>query len=527
MRSRVEASRLRVPAAAALSAVLALAAVVRVVSYLQVRDGSILYFHLAADTDMRFYDGWAREVAAGDLPAAEVHHLAAPGQPFDGPLYVHALAASYRLLGPRLWPVLAWQALLGLGTVAFVFTVARTMWDENAALAAATLAALYAPFVFFESALLGGTMQAFLTMAAVASATVGLRRSSPWAWMGAGCAAGLAVLAHAASLLLALALPLAAGNRRRAGCLAAYAAGLALAASPLVARNVVTGQPPWSMGTAAVGPILARTDAPPPPTHPGLLSWPGLMGERVLAFFDGWENEENVNFYYFLLQSPALRAIGVRLSLLLPLAALGFALATQGERSTRWERLASPAALAVACGLITALVFSPSSRVRLGAAAAMIPFAGAGIVEAARRVRGRQWRSLAAPVTTAVVAAVVAAAPWWPRAHLVRELDYRTGNGLAVARWQHERQQGRPRRGLRVLEKQLATEPRSLRALAPEGVTAIPEWAARVAGSFAELHRAAMAAQVEAGRPERALPHAEHARMLSIVAQRYGARAGG
>jgi 4-amino-4-deoxy-L-arabinose transferase-like glycosyltransferase len=591
MQFRVRAARLHVATASALAAVLALAALVRAVSYLQVRHGSIPFLHLVEGTDMRYYDGWARQIAAGDILAAprpygpwhhavarEAHERTSPGQPFDesvgramwgrwigegrfyrDALYPYVLAASHRVLGPHLAPVLAWQALLGLATVALVFAVARTMWDQATAVAAGTLAAMYAPFVFFESALLEATLVAFLTLAAVAAATVAARRESPWAWTGAGCAAGLAVLAHSAGLLLAAALPLAMRGRR-GPCMAAYAGGLALALSPLVARNAAQGQTPWPAGTSAAyaahafvtghagdadpargfpaspseGRIFAATDARLLPTawrtlatHRNPLGWLGLMGRKLLAFLDGWEGAGSVSFYYFLAQSPVLASVGVRLGLLLPLAALGFAMAAQGERSSRPARLASPAALAVACGLLTALVFFTSSRTRLAAAAAMLPFAGAGLVGAARRVRARQWRSLAAPATAAVIAAVIAAAPWWPREHLVRDADYRTGNALAVARWQHERQIGRPARGLRVLEKQLSTEPRPLRSATLGTARAVPEWAARVAGSFAELHQAAAAAQREAGSEGRALAHAEHAKTLAIVARGHAARARG
>lgn len=584
---RVRAARLHASTASALAAVLAVAALVRVVSHAQAREGSILFFHLAAGTDMHSYDAWARRIDSGDTLAAprpyhawhdavarEAHARTAPGQPFDesvgramwdrwmgegtlyqDPLYAYLLAASYRVFGPHLGPVLAWQALLGLGTVALVFLTARAMWDDATAAAAGALAAVYAPFVFSESTLLRGTLFTFLTMAAVAAATVAVRRQGPWSWMTAGGAAGLAVLAHAAGAFLAAALPLAA-RRRRAPCVAAYVGGLALALSPLAFRSAALGQPFWRTGAARAygahnfvighaadadpargfplspseGRIFAASDARLPATiwktlatHPNPLSWLGLTGRKLLAFLDGWESADGVNFYYFLVHSPALATLGLRLGLLLPLAALGFAFAAQGEPSSRAARLASPAAIAIACGLLTALAFFTSSLVRLASAAAMIPFAAAGVVEAARRLRGRRWRSLAAPVTTAAIAAVVAAAPWWPREHLVRDLDYRTGNALAVTRWQHERRMGRAARGLRVLEKQLATEPAALRSVAPGSAGTVPEWAARVAGSFAELHGAAAAAQREAGSVPRALAHAERARALAVVAR--GARA--
>jgi hypothetical protein len=246
-------------------------------------------------------------------------------------------------------------------------------------------------------------------------------------------------------------------------------------------------------------------------------SWLRLMGAKLLAFFDGWESADNVNFYYFLLQSPLLRTIGLRFGLLLPLFALGLCLS--GRRAL------SPPGLAVLCGLLIALVFFTASRVRLSAAAAMIPFAAAGIVCAARRVRAGKARSVAGPLAAAMAAAVLAAAPWWPRPLLVRPLDYRTGNDLALARIAHERQRGRADVAARVLEKQLATEPAPLRELLPGSESAVvPEWSARLAGSFADLHRAAVALELDAGRPERALPHAEHAHALAALARGYMSR---
>ena len=577
--------RLRRPAAA-LAAVLALAAAVRTVSYLQVRDGSILYFHRAADTDMNFYDAWARLIAGGDLLAAprpyhpwhhelarEVHERTKPGQPFDenvgramwdhwmgahtfyqDPLYAYALAALYRTFGPRLEAVLFAQALLGLAIVALVFVLGRVLWDDAVAVVAGVFAALYAPFVFYESTLLRGTLQAALALAAVTCATLGARGTGRrgW-WPAAGLFAGLSVLTHAANLILAAALLASAwiaGAANRRARMALYAAGLALALTPLLARNLALGLPPWSTGTAAgygahnfvmshaadadprhgfpfspsEGRIFARTDARLLPTvletlatHASPWSWLRLMLAKLQAFFDGWESADNINFYYFLLQSPLLRTIGLRYGLLVPLFALG--LCVSGRRAL------SPPGLAVLSGVLVALLLFTASRVRLSAAAAMIPFAAAGIVCAARRLRAGKVRSLAAPLAVAAAAGLLAAAPWWPRPLLVRPLDYRTGNDLAIARFEHERRQGRPDVAARVLTKQLATEPGPLRELVPGTESAVvPEWAAGLAASFADLHRAAVAAELDAGRPERALPHAEHARMLSVLARSYAAR---
>jgi len=582
-----------------LAAVLLLAAAVRLISYLQVRDGSMLYAHWAHDTDMNFYDAWARGIVAGDLLTAprpyhpwhndvarDVYAITAPGQPFDDaigrriwerwlgpyafyqdPLYAYALAAIYATAGPRPEPIVLWQGLLGLGIVAFVFVLGTALWDRTVGLVAGVLAAVYAPLIFYETTLLRGTLQAFLALAAVTFVTLGLQRprQSRW-WILAGLSAGLSVLAHATNVLLAAVLALypfrrivPAGSEpdtpsRLAGlarsALFKYSAGFLLALAPLLVRNVMVGAPPWTLGPAgaykafnfmsgqaadadprAAFPfslsaprILAATDAKLVPvikatlaTYPSVASWAKRMGVKLLVFWDGWENADNINFYYFLLHSPFVATFGLRFALVVPLSVMGLALS--GRRAL------SPPAAVVICGLVTSLVFFTSSRVRLTAAVALIPFAAAALVETVRRIRTGRLRSLALPAAAGLIAAIVSAAPWWPHEHLVRDLDYITGNTIAQIRANQARQESDTPAAARIFDKQLSTEPDALRGIDPSGrFSTVPEWAARLARSFADLHAAAAQLHATTGAPERAEYHAQRARILSVVAAQYEAR---
>jgi len=77
----------------------------------------------------------------------------------------------------------------------------------------------------------------------------------------------------------------------------------------------------------------------------------------------------------------------------------------------------------------------------------------------------------------------------------------------------------------RIFDKQLSTEPEPLRRIDPSGsFSVVPEWAARLAGSFAELHAAAADLHASTGAPERAEYHARRAQVLSVVAAQYAAR---
>jgi len=603
-----------------LAAVLLLAAAVRAVNDLQVKDGSFLYAHLGYDTDMNFYDAWARGIVAGDFLGAprpyhpwhneiarDVYAIKAPGAPFDetigramwarwlgphafyqDPLYAYAVAAVYAVFGARPEPVVLCQNVLGLLIVALIFTLGCAVWDRTVGLVAGIMAALYAPLIFYESTLLRGALQAFLALSAVTLVTLALQRQRRAWWALAGLAAGLAVLTHGTNLLLALALsayalwpfsvialsstdppsspplpssvpafppsasPHATWPRlTRRTALLTYSLGFALALLPLVARNLIIGAPPWTIGPANAytafnvisghavdsdprqgfpfspqsARIFAATDARLWPviratlgTHQSPTSWLRRMGLKFLAFWDGWENADNINFYYFLLHSPFVAGIGLRFTLVAPLGVMGLVLSRR--------RALCPPAAAVACGLVAGLLFFTSSRVRLTAALALIPFAAAALVEIARQLRRGQLRSLALPAAAGLVAAVVAAAPWWPREHLVRELDYISGNAIARIRAAAAVRESDTSRAARIFDKQLSTEPDPLRRISPSGsYSVLPEWAARLARSFADLHAAAATLHGSTGAPERAEYHAQRARVLAVIASQYEARA--
>ncbi len=561
---------------------MALAAVVRIVTFAQVKDGSIPRLHWWAQSDMAFNDAWARDIAGGNalgVPAprpfhrwhgevaAEAHRLLAVSEPYDDawarriwnewlgdrsfyqdPLFAYALAAVYAAGGgPDV--ALALLGALGVVIVGLVAFIAGELWGSAVGLLGGVLAALYAPMVFYDGMLVRSTLQAFALAGAVAAAVYAPRstRASRW-WVVCGAFAGLGILAHATSGLFVAALGawLAASAPRRT--VAAYAVGLALALVPLVARNIAVGLPPFETSSARAvnvitalaedaepragfhisahtGRILAATGGRFLPTvratfatHPGVGSVVTQIGRKFLAFWEAREATDNASFDYFLLHASLLSMIGVRFALVAPLAVCGM-VAVGWKRPTR----AAPLWIAAGSVLVVALLFFPSSRVRFPIAVVLIPFAARGTASIVALAIDGRYRRLGVALAAGVLATVLVLAPWQPAEGDLRETDYAVGNEIAQLRLRER--DGDARAQLRIAEAQLRTEPLALRTLEPRGERAvIPALDARLAGSFAGLHAAAARAAVALGEGERARFHAHRTEVLAVVARQAGNR---
>lgn len=134
---------------------------------------------------------------------------------------------------------------LGLLTVLVVFLLGRALDGAATGLVAAALAALYAPFVFYEAHLLKVSLSLLPLPLAVLGAVRAARRDRPGAFVWCGLALGLGgwvrgnlyLVAWAGALLLLVGAPRGWGPRARARAAAALVLGLLVALAPLVARN--------------------------------------------------------------------------------------------------------------------------------------------------------------------------------------------------------------------------------------------------------------------------------------------------
>ena len=214
------------------------------------------------------YDEWGQRIAAGHWLGDEVF--------YQDPLYPYFLGVIYRLAGHSYSAVVLVQCLLGALVAPMVYLAARTGLGSKEAILAGTLAAAYAPAIYYDGLLLKTWLGSFL-VAALLLAIGRARRSSALSWGAAGLLLGLGCLVRG-NLLICL--PVLAGwlllhrrgneSHRSQGHLihemtrrlrhpqawrsvGALALGSTLILFPTALRNRVVGGE-WVLTTAQAGP---------------------------------------------------------------------------------------------------------------------------------------------------------------------------------------------------------------------------------------------------------------------------------
>ncbi|MEP0845219.1 MAG: tetratricopeptide repeat protein [Phycisphaerae bacterium] len=268
-----DAARQRRNEAWLLLSVLVLAAALRLTALVQIRE---IGFFRQPMSDGRVYVERARQIVAGDWlgPAEFVH----------APLYAYVLAAIGGPTGDYVWAPRLFQIVLGVATVALVYSSTRRVFGPRAAWIAGALLALYPPAIFFDlliqKASVTLALSALVVFTSLRAARVGeetavaesqgtpLLTGSAARWATAGAACGLLILnrQHGLAYLPLLALwawlaPRAGTAARRAIRVASLLAAAALAVSPWVVRNRIVLHE-WSVATPNFGQNFAMGNLP-------------------------------------------------------------------------------------------------------------------------------------------------------------------------------------------------------------------------------------------------------------------------
>jgi tetratricopeptide (TPR) repeat protein len=427
--------------------VIALAVVVRVAYMAEVHDHPLM---TTTTGDPKVYDTRAMEIAGGQWVGDEVFF-------HSSPIYPYILGFIYRLFGHSYTAVRVVQSLFGIGVALLVFSIARSLFGKRQALVAGVVAALYVPFVFFDSEILMITYVLFFSLLAIRMLMAYGEAPSLWRALAAGAAIGVAALGKPNVLLF---LPAAlfwlwwagrgagrAGRARRGAAL--VLAGTIVVVAPMTISNyavagdlVLTssngginfwiGNNEQADGTflvpadmradlfggskAAAEEVLGRDLRPSEVSsywfgegmrfvraHPGRVL--GLVGRKLLLFWNAYEIPNHYDLNYFKTVSKTLRFDPFVFAWVIPLGFLGIYVSRRDWRKHLLLYLFAGAYL------LSLLPFFITSRYRLPVVPVMVVFCAQGAVWLWDRLRAREKAGWPAPLALLVVALVVVNLP--------------------------------------------------------------------------------------------------------------------
>jgi 4-amino-4-deoxy-L-arabinose transferase-like glycosyltransferase len=429
--------------------VLVVAAAARLVTLRWVTEQPISEWQLTFnDGDMAAHWQWSGEILAGDvlgrdtyrptptwmreIASAETWDRWRGGKHvfFKAPLYPYLLAGMRKLVGDDVARIGLCQAALGVLNVLLIFLIADRCFGTAVAAVAGLGAAVYGPFLLYETLLLrdslGVTVSLLLLWGLLRCTGPALR-----AWAAAGAFFALALLSRELVLPFGLVVLLWIARRfwSRWGTMGAVAGafivGAGLGLTPLIVRNMVVGAPP--LAVSAIGPegivyghavdtlpaefrvpaaaarILKQADGRTSEvvrltlaTYEG--DWRRFLhneAARTAAIFSADEGADNVNWYYF-----ADRSMLLRCSLSYALV-VGFGLV--GIWLGRGEGRGHGIVLAYLLVSLAGLQFAPLvGRYRLVPTSLLLIYAAVAVTTVGRAARARRWPVAALPLAVAL-----------------------------------------------------------------------------------------------------------------------------
>jgi Dolichyl-phosphate-mannose-protein mannosyltransferase len=265
--------------------------------YNQAVHSPIVFMHNWDQSDMFFYDTWAKEMAQGDWslnqelhPFASWHkdmadtyfkkypekatlYLRATGNDtlkaqkalfnhwYNGktyhqePLYAYLVAVTYKLFGENVHWVFIWQMLLGCGINLLIFLLACHYFGNLTGIIAATLVLFCGPIMCYDMVLLRSTLTVFLSLILLCFFEKAREKETPQYFLLFGVFSGLSYINQSYTILFigaCITLFLYEKRRKIASFLPFlkyYVVGLALILSLPIIRNITVGAPAMSIAS--------------------------------------------------------------------------------------------------------------------------------------------------------------------------------------------------------------------------------------------------------------------------------------
>jgi tetratricopeptide (TPR) repeat protein len=398
-----------------------------------------LFYNLGGDPLV--YDLWAHRIRSGDWLGRGVFYQA--------PLYPYFLAGLESFLDHDLWRIRVAQTLIGAAACALLYFAGRDFFSRAAGIAAGLLLAFYAPAIFYSALIDKTVLDPFLVALLIFIARPRADGFSAGRAVAAGTVLGLLALSRENALVWAPLVPawIAMGSAKRLVGAAWCAAGLALVLLPVGVRNLgvggyftpttsqaganfYIGNNPFADGTygsirKVTGDLVFEeaeaTDLAEQATgrklSPGEVSrywfghswqwigseplaWAKLTARKWLLAWNAREIEDSDDFYIYQRFSPLLTAFGgFDFGVLAPVAALGCAL-WWPQRQKLWVLY-----LMILTFALSVALFFIFGRYRFPVVPLLAIFAGAGVTESWKLLKGRRFGELGVGVVALFVAA--------------------------------------------------------------------------------------------------------------------------
>lgn len=221
---------------------------VRVAYFAELSGGPLMHEHEFQESDMAFFDRWARDIAAGDLltdkalhpqhqwhkEVAEVYFTEHPtataelsrqaGRPLSldeasamlwerwyggksfhqEPLYPYLLAITYKLFGPDVRWAYIWQMIGGVLANVLIYLLARRYFGNLVGAVAGIMAVLCSPMLYYELMLLRESLILMMGLLLACLTAVAIDRKRWHRWLFAGVVFGVAQMLKATFALILL-----------------------------------------------------------------------------------------------------------------------------------------------------------------------------------------------------------------------------------------------------------------------------------------------------------------------------------
>ena len=455
--------------------ILGVALLIRLLHFWAISDTALYRVHTVVESDSRAYWNWAQQILTGHL--LDTYHAYTQSEqltaPLDtwyrwwggkeifrtAPLFPYWVAGLLGVSGGSLAFVILVQLVVGSLHPLVIYGLFRRLFGTRVGLVAGALTAVYGPFIFYQGVLLRDWLPPLLEPLALLALLRARESDRGRAWLLAGAALGLALLAKELVLLF---LPLVLlwlvwekwpewRRRVRAACY--LLGGVVLCISPLLVRNALVGAPLFSISNRAAVAFIGAHAADSSPSPAGY-KWNGSTRKRILERSGGkllptiWETLRTyqgdygllirkelfklrglldpheisggeVSFDYGREVSPALH-FSLGYGFIVPLGVAGVLISLRGWRRQRLIYLYLPA-------LLLGQAFGPiQERYRLTLVPVMIGYAAVALVQIFDQLRERRLGRAAGGLAIVLLISVVQQVwiPLFPPKGYGRGADY-------------------------------------------------------------------------------------------------------